>query len=160
MLQPGTLFSWRLWRHQNRLTLMISVFPNHLDRSEMLFWRIGLRKSWMTFAIIIPIGSHKMHHWSRRLLVWGENCRVWSQYWSFGSYVGQIARLGLYATEKNCSYAHDVKTKNNTFIWSPEIHFGNTVLTSWWVFSSTFTMCPSKMQYVPKVSYNTRRNGS
>ena len=75
MLQPGTLFSWRLWRHQNRLTLMISVFPNHLDCSEMLFWRIGLRKSWMNFAIIILIGSHKIHNWARRLLVWGSRCR-------------------------------------------------------------------------------------
>ena len=89
MLQPGTLFSLRLWRYHNWLTLTISVLPNHLDRGVMSFWRLGLSKSQMPFAIIIPIRSNKMHHWAIRLLVWGEKCKVlvarfkvWKLWWT------------------------------------------------------------------------------
>ena len=32
--------------------------------------------------------------------------------------------------------------------------------TCWWIFSSTFTRCPSTIQYVFKVLYKPRRNGN
>ena len=52
------------------------MLPKHLAHGGMLFLSLGISKSRIPFSIIILIGSHQMHHWSRRLLVWGSNCRA------------------------------------------------------------------------------------
>ena len=98
MLLPGKLYSWRLWSQNNQLTLMISVLPKHLACSGMSFWSLGLSKSQMIFAIIILIGSHKMHNWAIRLLVWGADCRVFVailKVWKLGWTSKQQIKLPL-----------------------------------------------------------------
>ena len=58
----GNIIFIKVMAQKNRLTLTMPVFPKHLNRGGMLLWRLGLRKTRMPFAIIIPIGYHKMHH--------------------------------------------------------------------------------------------------